>query len=276
MVNALSIDVEDYFQVSNFDSIIERKDWHKYEPRVVENTRRILAILDENKVKATFFVLGWTAEKFPKLVQEIDLAGHEIASHGYWHKLAYQLTKEELREDVGKSLYILESITGKKVLGYRAASYSVTKDSLWVFDILREFGIKYDSSVFPIYHDRYGIPNADRFIGSCDGNGLIEFPLSSLRFVGKNIPVAGGGYFRLYPYWFTKWAIKRINLEGQPAIVYIHPWEIDPLQPRIKAGLITGLRHYMNLKYIERRFKKLLQEFEFTSIENILKSRNFI
>lgn len=276
MLNAVTFDVEDYFQVSNFDSFVKRDDWEKYESRVVNNTRKILDILFENNTKATFFVLGWVAEKFPEIVKEIDLQGHEVASHGYSHRLVYQLSRDEFREDLFKSLKILEGITGKRVIGYRAASCSITKDSLWALDILKEAGIKYDASIFPIYHDRYGIPKAERFAHKWNNNGLVEFPFSTIRICGQNIPVAGGGYFRLYPYRLTKSAIKKINSEGNPAMVFIHPWEIDSQQPRIKTGFLAGFRHYVNLKENEAKLKKILKDFKFAKVADILESLGLI
>jgi len=276
MLNALTIDVEDYFQVSNFENAVKMEDWDKYESRVVKNTREILSILSQNDSKATFFILGWIAERFPEIVMEIDAQGHEIASHGYSHKLIYRMSREEFKDDLIRSLEILERITKKKVLGYRAASCSVTEDSLWALDVLKENGIKYDSSVFPIHHDRYGIPDADRFIHRWNNNGLVELPFSTVNILGQNIPVAGGGYFRLYPYWFTKWAIEKINREGYPAIVYIHPWELDYKQPRIKANLISGCRHYINLRKTEDRLKALLSDFKFTGALEVVKSQGLI
>lgn len=270
MLNALTIDVEDYYQVSNFEHIVKKDDWDGYESRVAGNTRKILDILDEANARATFFVLGWTAEKFPELVKEIDKRGHEVASHGYWHKLIYRMSKNEFKEDLDKSIKVLEHSIGKKVLGFRAASCSITKDSLWAFDVLEERGIEYDSSVFPIHHDRYGIPGADRFVHKMSNNNLTEFPFSTVKVLGHNLPVAGGGYFRLYPYWFTKWAIKKINSEGHPAMVYIHPWEIDPGQPRIKSNTLSDFRHYVNIGYNENKIRKLLKDFKFTKIEDLI------
>ncbi len=270
MNNILTIDVEDYFQVSNFEHLVKKSEWDSYESRVVDNTRKMLDILDEADTKATFFVLGWTAERFPELVKEIDRRGHEVASHGYWHNLVYDMTKEEFRDDLERSLKILGSLTGKKILGFRAASCSITKDSLWAFDILKEKGIEYDSSIFPIYHNRCGIPQADRFMNKWQNNGVTEIPFSTIELLGYNIPVAGGGYFRLYPYWFTRWAIQKINSEGYPAMVYIHPWEIDLEQPRIKSGALAAFRHYVNIKGNKNKIRKLLRDFKFTAIKELI------
>ena len=276
MLNALTFDVEDYFQVSNFEGAVKREDWDRYESRVVENTRRILDILLRHGTKATFFILGWTAERFPEIAREIDSQGHEIASHGYSHRLVYRMSKEEFREDLTRSIKILESLIDKRIMGFRAASCSITRDSLWAFDLLKECGIKYDASIFPIHHDRYGIPDAERFIHRYNGNGLVEFPFSTMRIFGKNAPVGGGGYLRLYPYWFTKLAINRIDRTGHPAMVYIHPWEMDHDQPRIKCNVIAGFRHYVNLKGNERKLENLLKDFKFGRVADVLKSRGLV
>lgn len=276
MLNALTIDVEDYFQVSNFEHFVRKDEWDNYGCRVIDNTRRMLKILSENDTRATFFVLGWVASRFPEVVREIDLKGHEIASHGYWHRLVYNMTKDEFRKDLSRSIRAIESVTGKKVLGYRAPSCSITRDSLWAIDILKENGIKYDSSVFPIHHDRCGIPNAARHIHKWQGSSMIEFPFSTVRFFGNNIPVAGGGYFRLYPYQFTKWAIRKINRSNLPAMVYIHPWEIDPGQPRMNIGMMYGFRHYVNLEQNEDKIRTLIKDFKFTTISDILTSNGLM
>ena len=261
--------------------------WDNYTPRVVENTRKILSLLDTHNVKATFFVLGWVAEKFPSLVQEIDAQGHEIGCHSYYHRLVYDLTPEEFREDTKKSKDLLEQITGKKVKGYRAPSYSITKKSLWALYVLEELGFEYDSSIFPIYHDRYGIPDVPRYSFQWDLSQkqpqyvidttsklinqstnkpitkITEYPISTSLILGRKIPVAGGGYFRLFPYWFTSMALKRINnKEQQPFIFYLHPWEVDPQQPRFNsAGAVLRFRHYNNLTKTSERFAKLLKDF---------------
>lgn len=276
MINALTIDVEDYFQVSNFEHIVKKDDWGKYECRVVNNGRRILKILSENDIKATFFVLGWVADRFPEFINEIDSKGHEIASHGYWHRLVYDMTRDEFKNDLIRSTQALEKITGKKVLGYRAPSCSITKDSLWAIDILKECGIKYDSSVFPIYHDRCGIPSASRAIYKWHNSGMPEFPFSTIKLLKNNIPVAGGGYFRLYPYWITKWAINKINRSDCPAMVYIHPWEIDYGQPRMGVGGTLAFRHYVNLKQNEGKIRQLLKDFKFGTVRDVLKNNGLL
>lgn len=270
MLNALTIDVEDYFHVSAFESIINREDWPAYECRVESNTRLILSILREAGVKATFFILGWVAERFPELVKEIASAGHEIASHGYAHQLIYNQSEDEFRADLKKSIDILEGITGEPVLGYRAPSYSITRKSWWALNILVEAGLKYDSSIFPIHHDRYGIPDFPRFPHQLK-DGFYEFPISTLKIWGMNFPMAGGGYFRLLPYPVTRWAINRINnREGQPVIFYLHPWEFDPDQPRQPIGGFSRFRHYVNLDKTEVRFRRLLEDFRFAPVKEVL------
>lgn len=273
MLNALTIDVEDYFQVSAFESIVNRQDWPAYECRVEPNTRLILSILREARVKATFFILGWVAEHFRSLVEEIAFDGHEIASHGYFHQLIYNQSKDEFRADLRKSIDILEGITGEPVLGYRAPSYSITRNSWWALDILIEAGLKYDSSIFPIHHDRYGISDFPRFPHQIKDD-LYEFPLSTLKIWGINFPIAGGGYFRLLPYPITRWAIKRVNdREAQPVIFYLHPWEFDPAQPRQKIGGLSEFRHYVNLDKTEAKFRRLLEDFQFAPVKSVIGNR---
>ncbi|MDA8387528.1 MAG: DUF3473 domain-containing protein [Nitrospiraceae bacterium] len=250
MNNALSIDVEDYYMVSAFASSVKFEDWHKYESRVEQNTYRILALLNEYGVRATFFILGWVAQRHKGLVRDIHAAGHEVACHGYNHRLVYDMTQDEFREDVSRAKDILEGITGEPVRGYRAPSYSIIKRNLWALDVLIEKSFLYDSSIFPIRHDMCGIPDACRFPHRVSrGCGeIIEVPPSTFRFLGMNLPVAGGGYLRLYPAYLTGLAIKKINSrEEKPAVVYFHPWEIDPGQPRLKGGLKSRFRHYVNL-----------------------------
>lgn len=266
MYNALTIDVEDYFMVSGFADVVKFEDWHKYESRVERNTIKLLEILDEYKIKATFFILGWVAEKNPALVKDIHNLGHEVACHSFNHRLVYDLTPEEFREDTRRAKGILEDITGRLVIGFRAPSYSITKKSLWALDILVEEGFVYDTSIFPIYHDRYGVPGAERFayIIKRENGRLTEFPPSTYRIFGYNMPVAGGGYFRLFPLWLTKKAIKSINeIEKQAAIIYIHPWEIDTGQPTLNGSRISKVRHYVNLKSTMPKLQAFLGEFKF-------------
>jgi len=268
ITNYLTIDVEEHFQVAAFDDIISSKDWGKHESRVVKNTKVILDLLEQYNTKATFFIVGWVAEKHPDLVLEIRDQGHDIGCHSYMHKKVYDLSPEEFRTDTIKAKNILEEVVGKKIVIYRAPSYSITSKSLWALDILEELGFKYDSSIFPVHHDNYGIPNSPRFKYNHPERKLIEYPLSTALVFGRKIPVAGGGYFRLFPYWFTKLALRSINRrEKQPFVFYLHPWEIDPAQPRFNnAKLLSRFRHYNNLDKTEPRLKRLLMEFDFAPI----------
>lgn len=275
MLNALTIDVEDYFMVSAFADKVKFEDWHRQECRIEKNTYRILELLNEYKVKATFFVLGWIAERYPQLIKDISSSGHEIASHGYNHRLIYDQTADEFRKDIRKTKKILEDITGEPVVGYRATSFSVIKKTFWALDILVQEGFKYDSSIFPIIHDRYGIIDFSRFpvrVNLNGSGGILEFPLSTIRLFNSNFPVAGGGYFRLFPYMFFKKGIKRINnLEKQPAIFYFHPWEIDPKQPVQNVGWKTRIRHYTNLRKTEDRLKRLLSDFRWGRVSDVIR-----
>jgi len=277
MINALTIDVEDYFQVNAFAQRIKPEQWDGYPLRVEGNTLRILDMLDEFAIKATFFVLGWVAERLPALVKEIHHRGHEIACHGYGHQLIYCQSPQEFRKDVSKAKNILENICGERVCGYRAPSYSITTKSLWALDILVEEGFYYDSSIFPITHDIYGIPGGKRFPHeiSTHAGKIQEFPISTfpLKVGGwqTQLPIAGGGYLRLFPAALVTWAIHVINArENQPVIVYFHPWEIDPGQPRIRAGLKSCFRHYLNLDRMELKIRHLLDNFRFSSARDVL------
>ena len=277
--NALSVDVEDYFHVSAFAKSIDQKDWDKYPLRVENNTRRLLDLFDEYEVKATFFVLGWVAERANGLVKEIAARGHEVACHGFSHQLVYNQSPEVFREETIRSKHLLEDITQAPVRGYRAASYSITNRSRWALDILVEAGFEYDSSIFPVRHDRYGIPDTPDFpyrIETPNGNSLVEFPLSIAKYLNFSLPVAGGGYFRLYPYTLTKAGLTQINRKLQPFIFYLHPWEIDPDQPRISAGWFSRFRHYNNLEKCESRLRKLLSDFKFDTTSNVLTTLGLI
>jgi polysaccharide deacetylase family protein (PEP-CTERM system associated) len=269
MRNILTIDVEDYFHVSAFETVVRREDWEQFESRVERNTQRILELLETHETKATFFVLGWVAERYPALIRAIQAGGHEVASHGYSHRRIYTQTPAEFRQETQRSKHLLEDILGDAVWGYRAASYSITAKSLWALDILAEAGFVYDSSIFPVWHDLYGMPAAPRFthvIQTASG-ALHEYPLSTIP-VGKwNLPVAGGGYLRLFPYWLTRWAMTRLNQkEHQPAIVYLHPWEIDPEQPRLQAPWRSRCRHYTNLGKMTTILTALLRDFRFSTM----------
>lgn len=269
IVNAMSIDVEDYFHVSVFDGIVPRSAWDGMESRVVANTERLLDIFDESGARSTFFVLGWVGERHPALVRRIADRGHEIASHGYAHRLIYDQTRAAFREDVRKAKSILQDASGRAVIGYRAPSYSITPRSLWALDVLLEEGYRYDSSIFPIQHDRYGIPVSGRapYPITRPAGTLIEVPASTTRVGPFNLPVAGGGYFRILPYWWTRWGMGRVNrLEQRPAVFYLHPWEIDPDQPRLQAGRLSRFRHYRNLEETETRLRALLRDFRFDTI----------
>jgi polysaccharide deacetylase family protein (PEP-CTERM system associated) len=273
MFNALSIDVEDYYMVSGFADVIKFGDWHRYESRIEKNTHTILDLLAQFDERATFFVLGWVAERYPDLVRDIYDAGHEVACHGYNHRLIYDLTPEQFREDIRMSKDILENITGAAVKGYRAASYSVVKSTLWALDILLEEGFQYDSSIYPIHHDRYGIPTAGRFphIVNTTNGDIMEFPPSTYHIWGHNIPVAGGGYLRLFPWQLTKAIIKGINeKEKQAAMIYIHPWEIDVDQPRLKGSWKSEIRHYINIRSTISKLRGLLTEFKFKPLSALL------
>jgi polysaccharide deacetylase family protein (PEP-CTERM system associated) len=277
MLNALTVDVEDYYHVSAFESVVQFESWNQYESRVVRNTERILEIFDEYQAKATFFVLGHVAERHPTLVRIIQARGHEIASHGYSHRRIYTQTPQQFREETRKAKTLVEDISGEPIIGYRAASYSVIQESLWALDILAEEGFRYDSSIFPIRHDLYGIPCHQRFFCLFNRNGsraIAEIPLSTIRFMGVNLPVAGGGYLRLLPYIVTRFALLNLNkYEQQPAVVYFHPWEIDPDQPRIRSGWKSRFRHYTNLRGMEHKVRRLLSTFSFAPIRQVYAAR---
>ncbi len=271
LLNAMTIDVEDYFHVSVFDGVIRREDWPTQSSRVVENTTRLLDVLAQHGVLATCFILGWVAERHPSLVKAIAAAGHEVASHGYWHRLVYSQTPDEFREDLRRARQVIEDASGMKVRGYRAPSFSITDRSLWALDVLADEGYDYDASVFPIRHDRYGLPDAPRHMFRVGAEGVIEAPGSAVRIGGTNLPVAGGGYFRLLPYAWTRWGISRLNRVDQlPAIFYLHPWEIDPKQPRLPASALGRFRHYRNLHLTESRLQSLLSDFRFARLADIL------
>lgn len=268
--NVFSVDVEDYFHVEAFSDVIDPATWGTYPCRVEVNTRRLLDLADRLNLRGTFFILGWVAERYPGLVREIVGRGHEPACHSYWHRLIYKLTPKEFREDTRRAKDVIEQACGVAVLGYRAPSYSVTARSLWALDVLADAGFRYDSSVFPIRHDIYGIPDAPRRpfrIRTASGE-LLEFPLTTFRLVGHhNLPVGGGGYLRILPFWYTRLGFRKVHAEKLPLIAYIHPWEIDPDQPHVTGRLRSRLRHYMNLSKTESRLTRLLQLGEFKSFQ---------
>ena len=270
--NAMTVDVEDYFQVSAFESHIAKNQWDTLPHRVDRNTHRVLDIFEKHGVKATFFTLGWVAERYPELVKRIVTDGHELACHGYEHIRVTQQTPEQFRADITKTKKILEELGSCEVKGYRAASYSICKENLWALDILQEEGFKYSSSIYPVKHDLYGIPDAPRFMYEpIKNSNFKEIPITTLRLGEKNIPCGGGGFFRFYPYVFSKWAFNRVNnKENQAGLFYFHPWEIDPEQPKQEGlSLKTQFRHYLNLSRMENRLEQLLSDFEWDTMENV-------
>ena len=275
MLNALTIDVEDYFQVGAFTKTIPISDWEKWEFRVEASTETILQILEDAGVKGTFFTLGWIAQKAPQLVKRIAANGHTVASHGFWHQWVYTQTEAAFREEVSTTRKLLQDLSGQPVLSYRAPSFSITKKTPWAHRVLVEEGYLYDSSVFPIHHDVYGNPDAPPRIHriETEAGPLVEFPPAIVKVLGQNIPTGGGGYFRLFPFAVTRWMLQSINTAGNPFVFYMHPWEVDPDQPRVSgAPLKSRLRHYLNLKRTVPRFKRLLQTFSFAPMEEILKT----
>jgi len=270
LANALTVDVEDYFQVSAFAPHIDRNRWDRMECRVERNVDRLLAVFDERKARATFFTLGWIAERYPAMVREIVSRGHELASHGTAHHRASDQSPAEFRGDIEGARKKLEDIGGVLVRGYRAPSFSIGHGNLWAFDCLAEAGYAYSSSVYPVRHDHYGMPDAPRFAHRL-ANGLLELPITTTRVMSRNLPAGGGGFFRLLPYRASRWAIERVNrIDRQPAIFYFHPWEIDPQQPRIKgASAKARFRHYLNLGRTESRLKRLLADFRWERIDRV-------
>ena len=277
IVNALSIDVEDYYHASALSGAIDRSSWDSVESRVEKNTHILLDHFASRDIHATFFVLGWVAERNPALVRSIADAGHEIGSHGYSHRLVYEQTPAEFREETVMSKQLLEDISGQPVTGYRAASFSITPKSEWAVDILLDAGFEYDSSLYPISHDLYGDRKAPRFPYVRGGSGaatFIELPLATTQILGVRVPVGGGGYFRLYPYWFLRWSLSRINhAEREPFVFYLHPWEIDVDQPRLPVRGFSRFRHYNNLHKSQQRLERLLDDFKFDTCQNLLRSR---
>ena len=271
LTNAMTVDVEDYYQVSAFEPHVRRDEWASYESRVERNTERILEIFDAHGVRATFFMLGIVAERHPALVRRLVDAGHELASHGYSHVRVTQQRPEEFREDVVRTKRLLEDIGGCVVRGYRAASYSIGADNLWALDVLRETGHHYSSSIYPIRHDLYGMPGAPRFAFRHNGDGLLEIPVTTVRVLNQTLPCGGGGYFRLLPYAVSRWAMQRVNRrDRQSCVFYFHPWEIDPAQPRPRnLRLKTRVRHYLNLNRMEERLTRLLRDFHWGRMDQI-------
>jgi polysaccharide deacetylase family protein (PEP-CTERM system associated) len=276
IVNAMTVDVEDYFHVSAFDRIVSRESWTARESRVVRNTERLLELFHDRHVHGTFFVLGWVAQRFPALVREIVSEGHEVASHGFNHQLIYSLTHDQFRDDVRRAKATIEDAGGCAVRGYRAPSFSIVRANLWALDVLIEEGHAYDASVFPIHHDRYGIPEAPRRPHTIDraAGSIVEVPGSTVRIAGINVPIAGGGYFRQLPYAWTRWGIARVNTVDRDAVVfYIHPWEIDADQPRLPVSSLTRFRHYRNIGATLGRLGRLLEDFAFDTVTATLEAR---
>jgi polysaccharide deacetylase family protein (PEP-CTERM system associated) len=270
----MSVDVEDYFMVEAFAGSVARENWESWPSRVVANTRRALDLFDKYKVKGTFFFVGWVAQKFPELVRDVHARGHELACHSFWHRTVYSLTPNEFREDTRAAVRTIEDAAGVKICGYRAPSWSITRESLWALDILAEEGFTYDSSIYPIHHDLYGVPGALRFPYAHqlkDGQSLLEFPPTTVRLLGQNLPGAGGGYLRILPPAYTRWAFRKFEEEyRERVVVYFHPWELDPEQPRIKDKLRSRVRHYTNLEKMEGRLEHLCKQYSFQPFREVM------
>jgi polysaccharide deacetylase family protein (PEP-CTERM system associated) len=266
----LSVDVEDYFMVEAFAGSVSRDSWESRPSRVDTCTRRVLDHFDKHNVKGTFFFVGWVAQKFPELVREVHLRGHELACHSYWHRPIYILTPQEFRADTRRAKDAIEQAAGVTVIGYRAPSWSITSVCLWALEVLAEEGFLYDSSIYPIHHDLYGMPSGERFahVHDCgQGQQIWEFPPTTVRLLGLNVPAAGGGYLRIFPMAYTRWAFRHIESNyGQPVVLYFHPWEVDPDQPRITDKIKSQIRHYTNLSHMEQRLTVLLTEYEFQPV----------
>ena len=274
IVNAMSVDVEDYFQVQAFANQVSRDDWDSRDSRVERNTDHVLALFDDVGIKATFFTLGWVAERFPGLIDRIVSQGHELASHGYEHVRVTEQTPDAFRADIRRTKHTLEDIGGVPVIGYRAATFSIGASNLWAFGVLAEEGYAYSSSIYPVRHDLYGMPSAPRFPFFPDGaTGPEEYPITTVRFGGRTLPCGGGGYFRLLPYSISRWAMRRVNRnDDRPCIFYFHPWEIDPEQPRMTtAGWKSRFRHYTNLEKMEGRLRKLGRDFAWDRMDRVFR-----
>jgi polysaccharide deacetylase family protein (PEP-CTERM system associated) len=274
MTHILSVDVEDYFQVEAFAGNVRRDSWSQWPSRVVANTQRVLDLFDGHNAKATFFFVGWVADHFPHLVREVQSRGHELACHSYWHRTVYSLSPDEFRLDTREAKKSIEDAAGVEVRGYRAPSWSITKSCLWALDILAEEGFTYDSSIYPIRHDLYGVPGAKRFpyTHACShGLELREFPPATLRFAGTNFPVAGGGYLRIFPLAFTEYAFRTFEKNySERVVVYLHPWELDPEQPRIHGPFKSRLRHYTNLGRMRDKVAAILNQHRFQRFSDVL------
>lgn len=271
IVNAMTVDVEDYFQVAAFEKCIPRDQWPRWPVRVEANTQRILELFARQRIHATFFVLGWVAERFPALIRAIGAAGHELASHGYGHERLVNLSRDEFRQGIVRTKHLLEDIGGSPVLGYRAPSYSIGPTTLWAHEVLRQCGHRYSSSIVPIRHDLYGMPAAPRFAFYTDSPGLLEVPVTTVRIGGRNWPCGGGGYFRLLPYALFKRGFKRVNeRERRSGVFYFHPWEVDPRQPRVSGVTAKNrVRHYLNLSRTAPRIERLVRDFHFDRMDRV-------
>jgi polysaccharide deacetylase family protein (PEP-CTERM system associated) len=269
--NALSVDVEDWFQVGAFEGVIDRANWDDLDRRVEGNTDKILAMFDAAGVKGTFFTLGWVAKRHPHLIRRIVEAGHEIASHGSDHKRVFAMTASEFADDIALARIILEDVSGQKVTGYRAPSFSIDKRTPWAHEELARAGYAYSSSVAPIAHDHYGWPEAPRFaFKPVLGSDFVELPVTTAKFAGRTLAAGGGGFFRMLPYGFSRWAVRQVNAETRPAIIYFHPWEIDPEQPRVaNAPMRSKLRHYTNLSGMAGKLKRLVGDFEWDRVDAV-------
>jgi len=280
MRNALTFDLEEYFHAEAFAGIVGSDEWPRLGSRVTESTLRLLEALERWKVSATFFVLGWLADRHPALVREIHSRGHEIACHSYGHRLIYRMDRAAFQADARRAKRAIEDATGARVRGYRAPTFSVVRDTLWALEVLAEEGFEYDSSIFPIHHDRYGIPDALRFPHRVDlpgGACIVEFPITTLRVAGQHLPFSGGGYFRLAPYGLVRQALRHVNgREGMPAVVYLHPWELDPEQPRLTLRGLSRLRHYVNLSRTARKLERLLADFTFAPAGEVLREHGLV
>ena len=277
MKNILSIDVEEWFHPEAVQHLFPPESWNERESRVERNVIKLLELFDEYETKATFFVLGWTARKYPQLIKKMVSLGHEVATHGNSHRMVTKLAPEVFREDLAASISIIQDISGEKVLGFRAPTFSIVKETQWAWKIMLDLGLEYDSSVYPIWHDRYGIPDAPRkpYIAlKKEQEKLIEFPMPTLKFGNKNFPFGGGGYLRIFPLWFTKYAIKKFNTEELPAIIYAHPWEFDAEQPRLDLGRIQTWRHYYNINKNLSKLEVLLNRFQWISFKEFLQQGN--
>jgi polysaccharide deacetylase family protein (PEP-CTERM system associated) len=271
VVNAMTVDVEDYFQVSAFESHVDKAQWQSLPCRLEANTERILTLFDSHQVRATFFTLGWVAERYPGIVRNIVDNGHELASHGWEHTRVSTQSPRQFRQDASRTRKLLEDTGGKIVKGYRAASYSIGPGETWAWNELAEAGYRYSSSIVPIRHDHYGIPDAPRFAFQALGDKLLEIPVTTIPIAGRNLNCGGGGWFRLFPYAFSRWALQRVNAaEQQAGVFYFHPWEVDPEQPRPDGlGLKTRFRHYLNLRRMYPRLEQLLQDFRWGRMDDI-------